>query len=237
MTATLLANRAVIRLSGEDVSGFVNGLVTNDVAGPLPVWAALLTPQGKVLFDFIVWGGDDYLLIDCEARQADHLVFSYPPRRNLKSGLVSAFMGGWFLFFTCIFIVKGAAGPEIVMLPVFGLIGLALVFYAVWMFGYSLEVAAAAAELVVVRRFLGMPVKRVLIPAAALKAVEAIRYGVLGSGSTAKLIFTVVARCGDGTRITVEDGIEGRTNAEAIARMIAQKYGLGVSRDVQGTTV
>ena len=70
---TMLADRAVIRLSGEDVRGFLQGLVTNDVMGPLPVWAALLTPQGKVLFDFLVWADGDDLLIDCEAAQAEAL--------------------------------------------------------------------------------------------------------------------------------------------------------------------
>jgi tRNA-modifying protein YgfZ len=85
MTATRLTSRAVIRLSpqehGEDLRGFLQGLVTNDVAGELPVWAALLTPQGKVLFDFLVWGepstgsgrADTDLLLDCEAAQAEAL--------------------------------------------------------------------------------------------------------------------------------------------------------------------
>ena len=73
MSATLLTNRAVIRLSGEDVRGFLNGLVTNDVTGTLPVWAALLTPQGKVLFDFLVWADGGDLLLDCEADQAEAL--------------------------------------------------------------------------------------------------------------------------------------------------------------------
>src|ERR1700733_8723052 len=72
--ATMLTDRAVIRLSGDDVRGFLQGLVTNDVTGPLPVWAALLTPQGKVLFDFILWGDGDDLLIDCEADQVEALV-------------------------------------------------------------------------------------------------------------------------------------------------------------------
>ncbi|OYX92831.1 MAG: hypothetical protein B7Y74_11180 [Novosphingobium sp. 35-62-5] len=75
---TRLFERALIRLSpletGEDVPGFLQGLVTNDVKGALPVWSALLTAQGKVMFDFFVWpdasGG---LLIDCEAAQADAL--------------------------------------------------------------------------------------------------------------------------------------------------------------------
>ncbi|HEU5285321.1 MAG TPA: folate-binding protein [Sphingomicrobium sp.] len=70
---TTLADRAVIRLSGEDVRGFVQGLVTSDVEGPLPVWAGLLTPQGKCLFDFFVWEQGQDLLLDCEAAAADDL--------------------------------------------------------------------------------------------------------------------------------------------------------------------
>lgn len=77
MSATRLFSRAALRIAprepGEDVAAFLQGLVTNDVTGALPVWAGLLTPQGKALFDFIVWrdGGD--LLLDCEAETADAL--------------------------------------------------------------------------------------------------------------------------------------------------------------------
>jgi tRNA-modifying protein YgfZ len=74
MAATTLTDRALVRLSGEDVRGFVQGLVTNDVTGELPVWAGLLTPQGKCLFDFIVWADGDDLLLDCEAEAADDLI-------------------------------------------------------------------------------------------------------------------------------------------------------------------
>ena len=74
MAATTLTDRAVVRLSGEDVRGFVQGLVTSDVGGELPVWAGLLTPQGKCLFDFIVWSDGDDLLLDCEAAAADDLI-------------------------------------------------------------------------------------------------------------------------------------------------------------------
>ena len=72
--ATTLADRAVIRLSGEDARGFLQGLVTNDVMGDLPVWAGLLTPQGKCLADFLVWADGDDLLLDCEAEAMDDLV-------------------------------------------------------------------------------------------------------------------------------------------------------------------
>ena len=79
MPATRLFDRAVIRLSPEseteDVAAFLQGLVTSDVAGALPVWAGLLTAQGKALFDFLVWpAGDSELLLDCEADAADDLV-------------------------------------------------------------------------------------------------------------------------------------------------------------------
>jgi tRNA-modifying protein YgfZ len=73
MTATTLVDRALIRLSGEDVRGFLQGLITNDVLGDLPVWAGLLTPQGKALFDFLVWADGDDLLIDCERDVAGDL--------------------------------------------------------------------------------------------------------------------------------------------------------------------
>jgi len=74
MAATTLTDRAVIRVSGENVREFVQGLVTSDITGALPVWAGLLTPQGKCLFDFIVWGDGDDLLLDCEAAAADDLI-------------------------------------------------------------------------------------------------------------------------------------------------------------------
>ncbi|OYY90519.1 MAG: folate-binding protein YgfZ [Sphingomonas sp. 28-66-16] len=72
----MLADRSLIRLSGEDVRGFVQGLITQDVSAisaGSAVWAGLLTPQGKVLFDFLLWGADDGLLIDCARASAEAL--------------------------------------------------------------------------------------------------------------------------------------------------------------------
>jgi folate-binding protein YgfZ len=79
MPAERLFSRAVIRLSpqadDEDVADFLQGLVTQDVNGELPAWAGLLTPQGKTLFEFIVWpAGHGDLLLDCEADAADDLI-------------------------------------------------------------------------------------------------------------------------------------------------------------------
>ena len=74
MANTTLKDRALIRLSGDDVRGFLQGLVTNDTSGNLPVWAALLTAQGKALFDFLIWADEEDVLIDCERDAAEALV-------------------------------------------------------------------------------------------------------------------------------------------------------------------
>ncbi len=78
MTLTILEGRSIVRLAprsaNENVAQFLQGLVTNDVSGDLPVYAALLSAQGKAMFDFLVWAEDDALLLDCEAAIADDLV-------------------------------------------------------------------------------------------------------------------------------------------------------------------
>ena len=76
MAGTTLIDRALVRLSGEDVVGFLQGLVTNDVAAlapERPLWAGLLTAQGKALFDFILWADGEDILVDCEREQAEAL--------------------------------------------------------------------------------------------------------------------------------------------------------------------
>ncbi|MFN3798598.1 MAG: YgfZ/GcvT domain-containing protein, partial [Sphingobium yanoikuyae] len=76
MTDTTLTDRAVLRISGEEARPFLQGLLTRDVLtlkDGEARWTALLTPQGKALFDFILWGDDGDILIDCEGAQADAL--------------------------------------------------------------------------------------------------------------------------------------------------------------------
>ena len=76
MSGTTLEDRTVLRLAGEDVRGFLQGLLTNDLtllAPDRPLWAGLLTPQGKALFDMILWAEDDAVLIDVETTQAEAL--------------------------------------------------------------------------------------------------------------------------------------------------------------------
>jgi len=98
MPATTLTDRAIVRLSGEDVRGFLNGLVTQEVAGPLPVWAGLLTAQGKCLFDFMVWADGDDLLLDCGAEAVDDLIKRlsiYRLRRPIQTDRVNELAVHW----------------------------------------------------------------------------------------------------------------------------------------------
>ncbi|SIS88141.1 CAF17-like 4Fe-4S cluster assembly/insertion protein YgfZ [Paracoccus saliphilus] len=65
--------RQIIRITGEDRVDFLQGLVTNDVTRA-PCWAALLTPQGKYLADFLIVPQDDALLIDVHADLTEDLM-------------------------------------------------------------------------------------------------------------------------------------------------------------------
>jgi hypothetical protein len=69
-----LEDRAVIAVAGPEARGFLQGLITNDIERLAPgqgIYAALLTPQGKILFDFFVVEGDGAVLIDCPAPACD----------------------------------------------------------------------------------------------------------------------------------------------------------------------
>jgi len=75
--AALLPDRGVIGIAGEDARSFLQALITNtidDVADGKAVYAALLTPQGKYLFDFFIVEAEDRLLLDCDAAKLPGLI-------------------------------------------------------------------------------------------------------------------------------------------------------------------
>jgi folate-binding protein YgfZ len=72
-----LASRAVVAIAGPDWRGFLQGLITQNVETLSPGelrFAALLTPQGRLLFDLFVIGNGDGCLIDCAADRRDALI-------------------------------------------------------------------------------------------------------------------------------------------------------------------
>src|SRR5882724_10672864 len=78
MEPAFLDDRAVLAISGPEARDFLQGLVTNDVAGGLApgtgLYTALLSPQGKILFDFFVTEGDGALLLDVAKDARDPLL-------------------------------------------------------------------------------------------------------------------------------------------------------------------
>ena len=77
-----LKERAVIEIAGADARAYLHSLVTQDIMN-LPAgqtcWAALLTPQGKILFDFFIHalsgeGNEERFLLDAPASRRDALI-------------------------------------------------------------------------------------------------------------------------------------------------------------------
>lgn len=66
----------MLRVSGAEARHFLHNLLTADIAGLKPgsaAYGALLTPQGKILFDMFVFDAGDSFLIDCARAQAGEL--------------------------------------------------------------------------------------------------------------------------------------------------------------------
>ncbi len=78
MEPAFLDDRAVLAISGPQARDFLQGLVTNDVVGGLEpgagLYTALLSPQGKILFDFLVTEGEGALLLDVARDAAEALL-------------------------------------------------------------------------------------------------------------------------------------------------------------------
>ena len=68
----LLENRGVLAVKGEDTLNFLNNILTNNVdnaTAKVAVFAGLLSPQGKYLFDMFVVRRDDGFMLDCNSPQ------------------------------------------------------------------------------------------------------------------------------------------------------------------------
>ena len=80
MKAAFLSDRGVVKVTGEDARGFLNGLVTTDTTQVRPGvgrFGALLTPQGKIIADFLITeapgGHGGGFLLDCPRALAPQL--------------------------------------------------------------------------------------------------------------------------------------------------------------------
>ncbi|MDA7948445.1 MAG: folate-binding protein [Hyphomicrobiaceae bacterium] len=72
-----LTDRTAIRVTGDDARKFLQDVVTNDVTKAVDgeaVHAALLSPQGKILFDFFLLDRGEYFLLECARDTRDDLI-------------------------------------------------------------------------------------------------------------------------------------------------------------------
>jgi len=73
----ILENRGLISITGEDAKEFLQNIITNDinkVSGSSSIFSALLSPQGKYLFDFFVIKNDRGYLLDCDGNSVKSLI-------------------------------------------------------------------------------------------------------------------------------------------------------------------
>ncbi len=72
-----LSERGIVSISGPDARSFLQALITNDIekVGPArAIYAGLLSPQGKYLFDFLIADDGTRLLFDCEAARLEEFI-------------------------------------------------------------------------------------------------------------------------------------------------------------------
>ena len=73
----ILENRGLISITGDDAKEYLQNIITNDINKVTKInsiFAALLSPQGKYLFDFFVIKDSEGYLIDCDGKSVKELV-------------------------------------------------------------------------------------------------------------------------------------------------------------------
>jgi hypothetical protein len=84
-------DRALVRVSGEGAGAFLNNLLTQTIdPAPSPTYAALLTPQGKIIADIMVWRDGAEFLLELDAARADDIarrLHMYKLRASVSVGI------------------------------------------------------------------------------------------------------------------------------------------------------
>ncbi len=74
---TKLDNLALIKITGDDSSNFLQRIVSNDINLVSPnktIYSLLLTPQGKLLYDFFILQYENGYLIECFKTQQNNII-------------------------------------------------------------------------------------------------------------------------------------------------------------------
>ncbi len=77
MITTILQDRAIIELTGDDRKKFLQGLITNDINKASEtnlIYSAMLNAQGRFLYDFFIFEIGEKLMLDCFAPRRDEIL-------------------------------------------------------------------------------------------------------------------------------------------------------------------
>ncbi len=92
----LLEDRGLISINGEDAKNFLQNIITNDidkVSSSNTIFSALLTPQGKYLFEFFLIKSENGFLLDCDEKSTNEIInylFKYKLRSKVEIKDVSS---------------------------------------------------------------------------------------------------------------------------------------------------
>jgi folate-binding protein YgfZ len=99
MTEPVRLDRALFVVSGPEAGSFLQNLVTADMdalAGATAIYAGLLSPQGKLIADFILWRHGEAFLVDVAAKRAEDLrrrLTMYRLRAKVEVAPIEAALG------------------------------------------------------------------------------------------------------------------------------------------------
>jgi folate-binding protein YgfZ len=71
---SILKNRTIVKITGEDAAKFLQNLVTNDVFSEEPIYAMMLSSRGRFLFDMFIFKIEEDFLLDIENSTKDIFV-------------------------------------------------------------------------------------------------------------------------------------------------------------------
>ena len=75
-TPIKLSNRKLLSIKGDDAKAFLQGLITNDINklnSKTAIYALMLTPQGKLLYDFFLYEIEDKIFLDCNGSKTEEI--------------------------------------------------------------------------------------------------------------------------------------------------------------------
>jgi folate-binding protein YgfZ len=110
-----LKNRGAVIVSGPDQRAFLQGLITNDInlLDTLPcIYACLLTPQGKFLYDFFVTKQGDGLHLECEGGARTQDLMNRLNHFKLRSKVTLELSDNIDIYYTSVQTDEGYADPR-----------------------------------------------------------------------------------------------------------------------------